>query len=81
MLPLADDDARWLAKIHTSKREELGSVNNLSSLARYLDTNLIMNYLNGEPWYDIHPVLIDEIRERGFFDAIEQQNPQQEEEQ
>ena len=73
MLPLADDDARWLAKIHTSKREELGSVNNLSSLARYLDTNLIMNYLNGEPWYDIHPVLIDEIRERGFFDAIEEQ--------
>lgn len=85
LLPLADEDARWLAKIHLSKREELPSVDDLSSLARYLDTNLIMNYLNGEPWYDIHPVLIDEIRERGFFDAIEvqaieEQKPQQEEE-
>ncbi|MCI5223259.1 MAG: hypothetical protein D3924_11440, partial [Candidatus Electrothrix sp. AR4] len=49
MLPLADEDARWLAKIHTSNREELPSVDDLPFLARYLDTNLIMNYLNGEP--------------------------------
>ncbi len=73
MLPLADEDARWLAKIHTSNREELPSVKDLPSLARYLDTNLIMNYLNGEPWYDIHPVLIEEIRKRGFFDPPEQE--------
>jgi hypothetical protein len=71
MLPLADQDARWLAKIHTSKREELADTADLPDLARYLDTNLIMNYLNGEPWYDIHPVLIDEIRARGFFDETE----------
>ncbi len=73
MLPLADEDARWLAKIHTSNREELGSVEELPSLARYLDTNLIMNYLNGEPWYDIHPVLIEEIQKRGFFNATDQE--------
>jgi hypothetical protein len=73
MLPLADEDARWLAKIHISNREELPSVKDLPFLARYLDTNLIMNYLNGEPWYDIHPVLIEEIRKRGFFDPPEQE--------
>ncbi|MDU9049627.1 MAG: hypothetical protein Q3M30_12305 [Candidatus Electrothrix sp. Rat3] len=73
MLPLADDDARWLAKIHQSNREELPSVDDLPDLARYLDTNLIMNYLNGQPWYDIHPVLIEEIRKRGFFDPPEQE--------
>ncbi len=73
MLPLADEDARWLARIHTSNREELPSVDDLPALARYLDTNLIMNYLNGEPWYDIHPVLIEEIRKRGFFDPPEQE--------
>lgn len=73
MLPLADNDARWLAKIHTSNREELASVEELPSLARYLDTNLIMNYLNGEPWYDIHPILIEEIRKRGFLDPAEQE--------
>jgi hypothetical protein len=73
MLPLADEDARWLAKIHTSNREELVSVEELPSLARYLDTNLIMNYLNGEPWYDIHPVLIEEIRKRGFLNPAERE--------
>jgi hypothetical protein len=31
-------------------------------LARFLDSNRIMNYLNGEPWYDVHPLLLDEIR-------------------
>ncbi len=71
MLPLADKDARWLVKIHNSKQEQLAEVADLPDLARYLDTNLIMNYLNGEPWYDIHPVLIDEIKARGFFDEAE----------
>lgn len=70
MLPLADADASRLAMIHTSKREELASVNDLPTLARYLDTNIIMNYLNGEPWYDIHPVLIEELRKRGLITAI-----------
>ena len=30
-------------------------------LQRFLDGNLIMNYLNGQPWYDIHPLLVHEI--------------------
>jgi hypothetical protein len=67
MLPLADADASRLAMIHRSKREELASVDDLPTLARYLDTNIIMNYLNGEPWYDIHPVLIEELRKRGLI--------------
>ncbi len=64
LLPLADEDARWLARIHQSKREALHSDKDLPSLARFLDSNLIMNYLNGEPWYDVHPLLIDEIKDR-----------------
>jgi len=61
LLPLAEDDARWLARIHCSKEPSLPSNTELADLARFLDGNLIMNYLNGEPWYDVHPLLVDEI--------------------
>lgn len=61
LLPLAEDDARWLARIHRSKEPSLPSNTELANLARFLDGNLIMNYLNGEPWYDVHPLLIPEL--------------------
>lgn len=62
LLPIAEDDARWLARIHRSKDAALPTTDALPALARFLDGNLIMNYLNGEPWYDIHPLLVEEIR-------------------
>lgn len=61
LLPLAEEDARWLAKIHVSKQASLSSERSLPGLARFLDSNLIMNYLIGEPRYDIHPLLIQDI--------------------
>lgn len=60
-LPIAEDDARWLARIHTEKHAALPSTADLPALARFLDGNLIMNYLNGEPWFDVHPLLVPEI--------------------
>jgi hypothetical protein len=74
MLPIAQDDARWLARIHRDQDAALPSIDELPALARYLDTNLIMNYLNGEPWYDIHPLLVDEIRP--YLRALEHNGPQ-----
>lgn len=65
LLPIAEDDGRWLARIHKSKDASLPTTEVLPALARFLDGNLIMNYLNGEPWYDIHPLLVDEIRRYG----------------
>ncbi|WP_295390201.1 hypothetical protein [uncultured Thiodictyon sp.] len=62
LLPLAEADARWLARIHATKDPSLPSTAELADLARFLDGNLIMNYLNGEPWYDVHPLLIPEIQ-------------------
>jgi hypothetical protein len=63
LLPIADEDAKWLARIHKTKKAALKTEKELSSLARFLDSNLIMNYLNGEPWYDVHPLLIPEIQD------------------
>lgn len=62
LLPLAEADARWLARIHAGKETALPTTEDLPALARFLDGNLIMNYLNGRPWFDIHPLLVEEIR-------------------
>lgn len=62
LLPIAEEDARWMVRIHETKSAALPSEKNLPSLARFLDCNLIMNYQNGEPWYDIHPLLIAELK-------------------
>jgi hypothetical protein len=64
LLPIADEDARWLARIHTTKKAALKTEKDLPSLARFLDSNLIMNYINGESWYDVHPLLVEEIMNR-----------------
>jgi hypothetical protein len=61
LLPIAADDGRWLARIRRNKDTALESTDDLPRLARFLDSNLIMNYLNGEPWYDIHPLLAAEV--------------------
>ncbi len=61
LLPIAADDGRWLARIQKNKDASLNNTDDLPRLARFLDSNLIMNYLNGEPWYDIHPLLASEV--------------------
>ena len=60
-MPIAEEDAPWMARIQQTKRAALPSEKNRPSLARFLDCNLIMNYQNGELWYDIHPLLIAEL--------------------
>lgn len=61
MLPLAADDLEWLRKIAASKTPELPSVAELPRLARFFDTRLVLNYRNGEDWYDVHPLLNDAL--------------------
>lgn len=67
-LPLARSDARWLAAIGQSHTPELavhragGEAANLFDLARLFDTHLVLCYRNGEEWYDVHPLLRDEVR-------------------
>lgn len=63
MLPLADDDRAWLARIARSKTPELPSVTELPRLARFFDTHLVLNYRNADDWYDVHPLLRDALGE------------------
>ena len=57
MLPIANEDKDWLRRIAESKQAELGTIAELPRLARFLDTNLVMNYRNDDYWYDVHPLL------------------------
>lgn len=60
---IAADDAGWLLRVHQTHETGLASTEDLPRLARFFDLNLIMNYMNGEPWYDVHPLLVARIRD------------------
>ncbi len=62
MLPIAEDDKVWLRKIAETKDPQLQSIQKLPQLARFFDTNLVLNYRNGDDWYDVHPLLVPEVR-------------------
>ncbi len=56
-LPIANDDARWLAQIARSRTVNLESIKEMGTLSRYFDSHLVLSYLNGEAWYDVHPLV------------------------
>ena len=61
MLPIAQDQLVWLAKITKSYTTCLPSVAELPTMAHFLDTHLVLNYRNGEDWYDVHPLIRDVV--------------------
>lgn len=63
MLPIAKEDKEWLRKIAASKDAELESISELPRLARFFDTNLVLNYRNDDYWYDVHPLLKPVIKD------------------
>ena len=63
-LPIANDDARWLAGIARTHQAELQSLDRLPSLARFFDTHLVLCYRNGEEWYDVHPLVAEQVHKQ-----------------
>jgi hypothetical protein len=63
-LPIAESDAVWLAKIEESRDVSLPDLQgeNVGRLTRFLDTHLVLYFRNGKDWYDIHPLIRDEVR-------------------
>ncbi|MGH9838352.1 MAG: hypothetical protein ACREEM_06175 [Blastocatellia bacterium] len=62
-LPIAIDDARWLHQISKLRTTELPNTeaDNVSRLTRFLDTHFVLYLKNGGEWYDIHPLIRDEV--------------------
>lgn len=61
MLPISIDVRTWLSKIHSNKDAALEAHSNILELARLLNGKFVMNYRNGDDWYDVHPLLVDVI--------------------
>jgi hypothetical protein len=64
-LPIAQDDARWLSDIARIRSTVLPSTEAgpVNRLARFLDGHLVLYFINGDEWYDIHPLIRDEVAE------------------
>jgi hypothetical protein len=64
-LPIAQDDARWLAEIATVRATALPSTDAapVNRLARFLDSHFVLYFVNADEWYDIHPLIRDEVAE------------------
>ena len=67
-LPIADDDARWLAGIARSHQTALPNTGKLPDLARFFDTHLALCYRNGDEWYDVHPLVSEYVIEQADKD-------------
>lgn len=61
MLPMADDDREWLRKITSSHACNLPSLEKLPDLARLIHGKRVLNYRNGEDWYDVHPLIRKDV--------------------
>jgi hypothetical protein len=62
-LPIAVEDARWLEQIGLRRDTALpdSKPESIGRLSRFLDTHLVLYLTNGRDWYDLHPLVSDEV--------------------
>jgi hypothetical protein len=65
MMPIADDDRAWLRKIMHSHDAELPSLDALPDFARLQEGKNLLHYRDGENWWDVHPLLREEVTASG----------------
>lgn len=64
-LPLADDDVEALWRVHGDHDSPMESIaGGLTTLSRFLDTHLLLCYRNGREWYDVHPLIVDDVAQQ-----------------
>jgi hypothetical protein len=61
LLPIAEDDVEWLQRIAETHEVSLADIDRLPRLVTFLDSHLVLCYRNGEEWYDVHPLVREEI--------------------
>ena len=63
-LPIADDDALWLARIAETHEASFEGMDKLPDLTRFFDTHLVLCYRDGPEWYDVHPLIKEHMVEQ-----------------
>jgi hypothetical protein len=68
---IALDDARWLRDIGQERNAALRSIDERSveRLSNFLDTHRVLYFVNDSAWYDIHPLIRDEVDRMVAADA------------
>ena len=63
MLPIAVEDAKWLNEIGRFRSAGLltSDFESVNRLTRFLDNHSVLYFTNGAEWYDIHPLIRDEV--------------------
>jgi hypothetical protein len=56
-MPLARDDKTRLKKIQEKHEGEWDNLDDLPNFARLMEGKYILNYRNGDNWFDVHPLL------------------------
>jgi hypothetical protein len=51
----------WLKRVAETHGHALPSIEELGTLAQLFDGKLILKYRNGEDWYDVHPLLWEQV--------------------
>ncbi len=62
-LPIAQDDAIWLSNIGKERATALQTkkAEEVTRLTRLLDTHFVLYLKNGKEWYDVHPLIREEV--------------------
>ncbi|TPG51801.1 hypothetical protein EAH89_19565 [Roseomonas nepalensis] len=62
-LPVAVEDARWLARIGEHRETLLPDTDaeTVNRLTRFLDCHAVLYFVNGDEWYDTHPLIRQEV--------------------
>lgn len=62
-LPIAIEDAKWLSEIGRHRTTMLPDTKpeSVNRLTRFLDTHFVLYLTNGGDWYDIHPLIREEV--------------------
>lgn len=63
LLPIAVEDAHWLKKIGDLRDVALPTAKpeDVQRLTRFLDNHFVLYLKNGNAWYDIHPLIREEV--------------------
>ena len=62
-LPIAVEDARALQRVADLRdaAHETSSDADISQLAQFMNTHMVLYFVNGHPWYDLHPLIREEV--------------------
>lgn len=59
--PIPAEHMQWLARVVETHGHGLLTAQELGTLAQLLDGKLVLQYRNGENWYDAHPLLWEQV--------------------